>query len=105
MADQAGLRQTRSTIPEKTFLHDGAHIKCACTNLTNQKKKKKKKHNKDSTRNSCRCARVAALKRLTVHRYSVVIFTLAGPLGIFESRDALNGARRREECRICHYLA
>ena len=49
----------------------------------------------NNTRNSCRCARVAALKSLTVHRCSVVIFTFAGPLGmwvqhLFESRVALN---------------
>ena len=75
VADQAGLKQTRSTIPENTLLHYGAHIKCTCTNLTN------KKH-KNSTRNSCRCARVAALKSLPVHRYSVVIFTFAGHLGM-----------------------
>ena len=31
VADQAGLKQTRSTIPENTFLRDGAHIKCTCT--------------------------------------------------------------------------
>ena len=37
VADQAGLKQTRWTIPENTFLRDGAHIKCTCTNLTNQK--------------------------------------------------------------------
>ena len=43
---------------------------------------KPKKHNKNNTRNSCRCVRVAALKSLPVHRYSVVIFTFAGPLGM-----------------------
>ena len=39
LADQAGLKQTRSSILENTFLRDGAHIKCTCTNLTNQKNK------------------------------------------------------------------
>ena len=103
MVDQAGLKQTRSTIPENTFLRDGAHIKCKCTNLTNQKKKK---HHKNSTRNSCRCARVAALKSLPVHRYSVVISTFAGPFGNvgFSTYLRADGARRREECRICHGL-
>ena len=54
---------------------------------------------------------MAALKGLTVHRYSVVIFTFADPLGMWgstlicEQSSAQLGARRCEECGICHYLA
>ena len=77
MADQAGLKQTRSTIPENTFLRDGAPYKMYMYELD-----KPKIHNKNSTRNSCRCARVAALKSLPVHRYNVGIFRFAGPLGL-----------------------
>ena len=31
VADQTGLKQTRLTIPENTFLRDGAPIKCKIT--------------------------------------------------------------------------
>ena len=52
---------------------------------------------------------VPALKSLTVYRYSVVIFTFAGPLGMWGSTliSGQSNAQlgRREECRICHYLA
>ena len=37
MADQAGLKQTRSTIPENTFLCDGANIKCTLYELDKPK--------------------------------------------------------------------
>ena len=55
--------------------------------------------------------RVAALKRFPVHRYSVVIFTFPGPLGlenstlIWEYSSAQPGAKWCEGCRTCHYLS
>ena len=53
--------------------------------------------------------RVAGLKRLPVHRYSVIC-TFTSPLHCrvqhvyWEKSCDLPGAMRREGCRICHYL-
>ena len=74
VADQSGLKQTRSTIPEDAFLRDGAHIKCTCTNLTT------KKHNKNSTRSSCRCTRVVALK-VSLYIDIVLLFYICWSFG------------------------
>ena len=50
--------------------------------------------------------RVVALKCHSVHRYSVVIFTLSGPLELYdyffiwEQSSAQPGARWRERCHV-----
>ena len=99
MADQAGLKQTRSTIPENTFLRDGAHTKCTCTNLTNQKNIIK------IAQETAVVVPVWRLLKVSLYIDIVLVFLHLLVLWDWEQSSAQLGARRREECRICHYLA